>query len=129
MSAGPYTCTTSIGTVDGAVLARAGSLNIQGGFICIEPNYADICHSDLDGSGLVDTGDMAILLMLFGPTLPPFRFADLDSTGWINMGDLAILLMNYGEQCGAVALRGPRSIVEEPAAATADAIEVPLSEF
>jgi hypothetical protein len=52
--------------------------------------------SDLDGSCLVDGGDVALLLLDMGTTGGP---ADLDGDGWVTNSDLAFLLMDFGLSC------------------------------
>ena len=52
------------------------------------------CASDLDGNGVVDPGDMAWLLLDFGPCggCP----SDLDGSWEVDGGDLAMLLLDFG---------------------------------
>ncbi len=50
------------------------------------------CPADLDGSGTVDSGDLAILLAAWGGT----GVADLNTSGTVESGDLAILLAAWG---------------------------------
>jgi hypothetical protein len=49
---------------------------------------------DLDGSGSVDTGDLALALIEFGPSAA--AHADLDGSGLIDFGDLALILIEFG---------------------------------
>jgi hypothetical protein len=61
----------------------------------------DACEmqaGDLDLSGWIDMGDVALLLLMMGDTNPPF--GDLDGNNVISMGDLSILLMNFGPAPG-----------------------------
>jgi hypothetical protein len=51
---------------------------------------------DLDGNGIVDGGDLAVLLNGWGSPGP----ADLDDNGTVNGADLAILLNNWGSVSG-----------------------------
>jgi predicted outer membrane repeat protein len=51
------------------------------------------CPSDLNGDGLTDAADLAILLGAWGPGAGP---ADLDGSGGVNAADLAILLGSFG---------------------------------
>jgi hypothetical protein len=48
---------------------------------------------DLDGSGGVDAGDIAVLLLDFGPCsgCP----ADVDQSGTVDFGDVAFLLLLF----------------------------------
>jgi hypothetical protein len=52
------------------------------------------CPGDLDGSGLVDAGDIGSLLVLFGETGGP---GDLDGSGLVDAGDIGSLLVLFGE--------------------------------
>lgn len=49
---------------------------------------------DLDLSGFIDSGDVALLLLSMGETNPVF--GDLDFDGTVSLGDLAVLLSNFG---------------------------------
>lgn len=49
------------------------------------------CPSDLSGDGMVDAGDLAILLAAWGTPN-----ADLDGDGTVDSGDLAVLLAAWG---------------------------------
>ncbi|MDZ4753926.1 MAG: hypothetical protein SGJ11_05450 [Phycisphaerae bacterium] len=55
--------------------------------------YSEVCVGDLDGSGAVNAGDLAILLGAWGPG---GGAADLDNDGDVDAGDLAILLGAWG---------------------------------
>ena len=51
-------------------------------------------EGDLDGSGTVDSGDLALMLLDYGPcTACP---ADLDGSGTVDFGDVALLLLLFG---------------------------------
>jgi len=52
------------------------------------------CFGDMDANGTVDTGDVAILLLDFGPCSG--CSSDLDGTGEVDTGDAALLLLNFG---------------------------------
>jgi len=54
------------------------------------------CEADLDGSGEVDGGDLAVLLMDYGCS---GGLADFDGSGLVDGGDIAVLLLYYGP-CG-----------------------------
>lgn len=56
------------------------------------------CPADLDGDGVVDRGDLAILLLGWDGT-EPAPHADLDGDGAIDAGDLGGLLASWGP-CG-----------------------------
>lgn len=53
-----------------------------------------IARGDLDNSGVIDGGDLGILLTLWGSSNPPI--GDLDGNGVIDGGDLGIMLANWG---------------------------------
>jgi hypothetical protein len=48
---------------------------------------------DLDGSGTVDFGDVAVLLLSLGESDP---FYDIDGSGLVDFGDIALLLLVFG---------------------------------
>jgi hypothetical protein len=54
------------------------------------------CEADLDGSGIVDGGDIALILLSFGDAGGP---ADLDRDLEVGPGDIAIALLSTGP-CG-----------------------------
>lgn len=62
------------------------------------PQVASCNPADLDGDGVVGSGDLAILLGSWGPCLPaPAKcIADLDGDGTVGSADLAILLGSWG---------------------------------
>lgn len=55
------------------------------------------CFGDVDGSGTVDTGDVAVLLLDYGPC--PGCSADLDGSAEVDFGDVALVLLSSGP-CG-----------------------------
>jgi len=55
---------------------------------------SDAQASDLDRSGLVDFGDVVVLLLEWGPAAG--SRADLDASGFVDLGDVAIVLLNQG---------------------------------
>lgn len=63
-----------------------------------KPLYAEVslipivCAADLDGSGIVDTTDLLILLAQWGTT----GSADFDGDGAVGTSDLLVLLANWG---------------------------------
>ena len=58
------------------------------------------CPGDIDESGTVDVGDLALLLSKFGSGVP-YTYLDGDQDGdrIITLGDLAILLGSFGDLC------------------------------
>lgn len=55
---------------------------------------APACPGDLDGSGTIDQGDVAMSLLDFGPC--PACPSDLDGTGDVDFGDVALILLGSG---------------------------------
>ena len=55
------------------------------------------CFGDIDGSGAVDTGDIAVALLDYGPC--PNCGSDLDGSGEVDFGDVALILLSAGP-CG-----------------------------
>jgi hypothetical protein len=54
------------------------------------------CEGDVDGSGAIDGGDIALLLLMFGDT---GGAGDLDGSGAVDAGDLSVLLLLFGDNC------------------------------
>jgi hypothetical protein len=54
---------------------------------------ATCCPGDLDGSGMIDAGDIGSLLLAFGQAGGP---ADLDGSGMVDAGDIGSLLIGFG---------------------------------
>jgi hypothetical protein len=52
------------------------------------------CPEDLDGDGQVSSGDIAVMLLDFGPCAG--CASDLDGDGQTSSGDIAVLLLSYG---------------------------------
>ena len=52
------------------------------------------CFGDLDGSNEVDSGDLGLMLLDFGPC--PGCAADLDGSNEVDSGDLGLLLLSFG---------------------------------
>jgi hypothetical protein len=53
-----------------------------------------ILIGDLDDSGMIDSGDIAIMLLMFGDTNSP---GDLDHSGDVDSGDVSLLLLWMGD--------------------------------
>jgi len=52
------------------------------------------CFGDIDGSGAVDNGDVALTLLDYGPC--PGCLSDLDGNGEVDFGDVALILLSTG---------------------------------
>jgi hypothetical protein len=61
--------------------------------ICEGPTCNDI---DLNLNGIVDGGDLGILLAFWGPVSPAFPRADINKDGFVNGADLGIVLAFWG---------------------------------
>ena len=78
------------GVGDACVLAQFGSdLNTNG-----VPDACEYAAGDVDLSGVVDSGDLALVLLDFGPC--PGCVTDLDGSGETDSGDAALVLLGYG---------------------------------
>ncbi|MCE9620335.1 MAG: formylglycine-generating enzyme family protein [Planctomycetes bacterium] len=59
---------------------------------------AQVCSSDLDGSGEVDAGDVGLVLLDFGPCAG--CATDMDGSGEVDGGDVGLLLLDFGPCAG-----------------------------
>ena len=89
--------TLKMGDLDGDGLMDLATANKNAGTISVLVN--NTCEvggptPDLDGNGIVDAADLAMLLSAWGPC--PGCPADLDGDGTVGPGDLAILLGAWG---------------------------------
>jgi len=60
--------------------------------------HLDDCEwakGDLDLNGVIDSGDVSIVLLYYGEENP--SLGDMDGNGIIETGDVSWLLLNYGE--------------------------------
>lgn len=53
------------------------------------------CPADRDGSGFVDFGDVAMLLLELGPCAGVCE-SDLDGTGMVDFSDVSVLMLDFG---------------------------------
>jgi len=94
---GGYSDVVSAGT---RVLIRVGALSMnsfgQGSFEVSVECDPDVpgCPGDFDGSGVVDSSDLLVLLSAWGPC--PGCPEDLDDSGAVDSSDLLILLGSWG---------------------------------
>jgi predicted outer membrane repeat protein len=68
---------------------------VVGDFIDLGGNVICPCAADLNGSGVIDGADLAVLLGFWGP-VGLYPAADIDESGSVDGGDLAILLGGWG---------------------------------
>ncbi|NBX26399.1 MAG: hypothetical protein EBQ99_10210, partial [Planctomycetes bacterium] len=55
------------------------------------------CPSDLDANGLVDAGDIGVILLGFGDCSARTNCSgDLDANGIVDAGDIAVMLLGFG---------------------------------
>ena len=73
-----------------AFLQGATDLNSNG-----VPDPCDYAGGDIDLSGNVDSGDVALALLDFGPCAG--CASDIDGSGDTDAGDIALILLSYGE--------------------------------
>ena len=64
---------------------------------CIQEGCSEPCSADFDGDGLIDGGDLGLLIAAFG--LCEDCLEDLDGDGSVGGEDLGILLSNWGVVC------------------------------
>ena len=69
-------------------LAQAPRLRIK------VDTVAACAPTDLDCNGVVDTGDVAIALLEFGPCTG--CTSDIDGTGFVDFGDVALIMLDFG---------------------------------
>jgi hypothetical protein len=84
------------GIVDKGQILRGQLQDVNG------TGIPDICEAitcddiDLNLNGIVDGGDLGVLLAFWGPVSPAFPRADIDRDGLVNGADLGILLAFWG---------------------------------
>lgn len=70
------------------------------GGIALIPSETPACPADLNGTGNVELGDLAILLAHYGvPTGASWNHGDLTGDGAVDADDLLDLLTVYGTEC------------------------------
>ena len=78
------------GVGDACVLAQYGNdVNSNG-----VPDACEFAAGDVDLSGVVDSGDLSLVLLDFGPC--PGCATDLDGSGETDSGDAALVLLGFG---------------------------------
>jgi hypothetical protein len=91
----------TIGQPDAMQLATGGGFELVGGFWAVALlSETTPCTGDLNGDGIVDISDLAMLLANFGTLAgATFEDGDSDGDGDVDIGDLAELLSNFGVSC------------------------------
>jgi len=87
-----FDCT--VDPVDDRTFWAAGELQTESGWITEIHRFTVGGVADLDGNGVVNAGDVAILLAAFGTAGGP---ADLNRDGVVNGFDLGLLMGDWGE--------------------------------
>jgi hypothetical protein len=90
-SSGSLSLGGTIGQPDAGVVLTGGSLSLTGGFWRVQ-QAGPPCPADLDGNGVVDGGDLGLLLGQWGTA----GSADFDQTGIVDGADLGVLLGAWG---------------------------------
>lgn len=85
------------GAWDGTVHVDFSLIEGNQYFSTADADVCAVCFGDLDGDGLVGSGDVAILLLDYGPC--PSCSSDLDGSGDTDFGDVALVLLSTGP-CG-----------------------------
>ena len=93
IGAGPKICFYSLGVNYSTQVADAPGLLYNCAFN-LKGQLASACFGDLDGSGEVDSGDVALALLDSG--LCPGCPGDLDGSNEIDSGDVALILLSSG---------------------------------
>ncbi len=58
------------------------------------------CPADLNHDGIVNTGDLTLLLARFGQSVAPGSTGDINGDGVVTTPDLTALLVRFGQSCG-----------------------------
>lgn len=85
--------TSMIGNATGTVTISSNSEAVEPATTSLTFSIRVYMLGDLDESGIVDSGDLAIMLLNFGACVNCDE--DLDENGIIDFGDIAILLLLY----------------------------------
>jgi Dockerin type I domain len=92
MTGAGWSLSGTVGQCDAGELAGAG-WSFSGGFWPGVPMAA--CAGDVDGNGVVDATDLALILGAWGPVVAASP-ADVDGSGSVDATDLAIVLGAWG---------------------------------
>ncbi len=92
---GAYTMSSVHGQATTLDAATAGTLLLDPGFLCVEPDDIPI-PGDLNNDGHVNGIDLAVILSTWGVCGGESCAADIDRDGFVNGSDLAVVLSNWG---------------------------------
>jgi len=68
--------------------------------VILEPaEHPMSCLGDINGDGVVEQGDLAVLLANWSLNVPVYHDGDLNGDGVVGQADLAVLLSLYGQPC------------------------------
>jgi hypothetical protein len=78
-----------------------GTYRIQLTGACFVGGSPCSCDGDLNGDGVVDIADLALILASFGSSAPsiPTPCADINGDGVVDIADLALFLALFGSSC------------------------------
>jgi len=85
--------TNTVGTATGTITITSNSKAVEPSSLQLNFSIPIYLEGDLDNSGNVDSGDIAILILDFG--ICPNCNSDLDENGYVDSGDLALLLLLF----------------------------------
>jgi alpha-tubulin suppressor-like RCC1 family protein len=77
-----------------AGLGRVAKLGVSGGYSGTLALRFPVCSDDLDETGSIDFGDIALAMLDFGPC--EACRSDQDQNGTVDFGDVALLLLGFG---------------------------------
>jgi hypothetical protein len=93
---GDFELSGTIGQPDASTVAMTGGdFELSGGFW---PG-TKFCLGDLNGDGVINLGDLGILLAHYGQSGMTYEEGDLTGDGNVNLADLGVLLAAYGTVC------------------------------
>ena len=58
-------------------------------------DFGEFAAADINGDGVIDLGDLVILINHFGDTSPSHADGDLNGDGWVDLGDLVSLTNHF----------------------------------
>lgn len=80
-------------------VVSAGTPGAPGGSFNAHFVYSGLRTGDINNDGVVDLGDLAVLLSNFGSSGATFDDGDFNADGVVDLADLALLLAAFGTSC------------------------------